>query len=227
MLGVVKNRRVSCLLAALLGGTAVGFALPASAATLLYTSRTTFNAAVGTQIIDDYSNPGYNFVNSDAYMSSVIGQTDYVSTGHTNTNIVASNDTYCAGCNGSFRLSFLNTDVSTVAGVYGVGWNLGFTTYTAFVTFGDGSTQDYALYPYSNSGFFGITSDLGVRSIHVAYSDARTTGGAIQIDNLTVAAATTTGGAGVVPEPTTWALMILGFGSAGAMLRRRRTAFLA
>jgi hypothetical protein len=28
-----------------------------------------------------------------------------------------------------------------------------------------------------------------------------------------------------VPEPTTWALMILGFGSAGAMLRRRRSAF--
>ncbi|TAJ69743.1 MAG: PEP-CTERM sorting domain-containing protein [Phenylobacterium sp.] len=27
-----------------------------------------------------------------------------------------------------------------------------------------------------------------------------------------------------VPEPTTWALMILGFGSTGAMLRRRRTA---
>ena len=27
---------------------------------------------------------------------------------------------------------------------------------------------------------------------------------------------------GPVPEPTTWALMILGFGSAGAMLRRRR-----
>lgn len=28
-----------------------------------------------------------------------------------------------------------------------------------------------------------------------------------------------------VPEPTTWALMILGFGTAGAMLRRRRAAF--
>ena len=27
-----------------------------------------------------------------------------------------------------------------------------------------------------------------------------------------------------VPEPTTWALMIMGFGGAGAMLRRRRTA---
>jgi hypothetical protein len=29
----------------------------------------------------------------------------------------------------------------------------------------------------------------------------------------------------VVPEPATWGLMILGFGSAGAMLRRRRTHF--
>jgi hypothetical protein len=33
--------------------------------------------------------------------------------------------------------------------------------------------------------------------------------------------------AGVVPEPGTWALMILGFGGAGAMLRRRRHAFAA
>lgn len=32
------------------------------------------------------------------------------------------------------------------------------------------------------------------------------------------------GGGGPIPEPGTWALMILGFGGAGAMLRRRRTA---
>ncbi|HEY3948728.1 PEPxxWA-CTERM sorting domain-containing protein [Phenylobacterium sp.] len=31
----------------------------------------------------------------------------------------------------------------------------------------------------------------------------------------------------VVPEPTTWALMIMGFGGAGAMLRRRRQVALA
>lgn len=30
------------------------------------------------------------------------------------------------------------------------------------------------------------------------------------------------GGAGIVPEPATWAMMILGFGAAGAMVRRRR-----
>jgi hypothetical protein len=32
------------------------------------------------------------------------------------------------------------------------------------------------------------------------------------------------GGGNVIPEPSTWVLMILGFGGAGAMLRRRRTA---
>jgi len=39
---------------------------------------------------------------------------------------------------------------------------------------------------------------------------------AMRVDNLAGSAAT------VVPEPATWALMILGFGSAGAALRRRR-----
>lgn len=33
--------------------------------------------------------------------------------------------------------------------------------------------------------------------------------------------------AGVVPEPGTWALMIMGFGGAGAMIRRRRAAVAA
>lgn len=41
----------------------------------------------------------------------------------------------------------------------------------------------------------------------------------VGIDNIDF-----TAGAAGVPEPATWALMIMGFGSAGAMLRRRRTA---
>jgi len=42
----------------------------------------------------------------------------------------------------------------------------------------------------------------------------------ISIDNLVIDERATTG----VPEPAAWALMILGFGSAGAALRRRRIA---
>jgi len=37
----------------------------------------------------------------------------------------------------------------------------------------------------------------------------------------------TNGGGGVIPEPATWAMMILGFGGVGAMLRRRRVPQLA
>ena len=42
-----------------------------------------------------------------------------------------------------------------------------------------------------------------------------------QIDNLTIDDRVTAG----VPEPATWAMMILGFGAVGATLRRRRLAF--
>jgi hypothetical protein len=40
----------------------------------------------------------------------------------------------------------------------------------------------------------------------------------LDVDSVRVGSSDT----GVVPEPATWALMILGFGGAGAMLRRRR-----
>lgn len=41
--------------------------------------------------------------------------------------------------------------------------------------------------------------------------------------NYILAAGTATGAIPGVPEPASWALMIVGFGSAGALLRRRRT----
>jgi hypothetical protein len=45
-------------------------------------------------------------------------------------------------------------------------------------------------------------------------------------DNFTVNANVFSASA-AVPEPATWAIMILGFGLAGAAVRRRRTAGLA
>jgi hypothetical protein len=43
------------------------------------------------------------------------------------------------------------------------------------------------------------------------------------IDNLAISRIPTGG----VPEPASWALVILGFGLAGATMRRRRTAIAA
>ncbi len=45
-------------------------------------------------------------------------------------------------------------------------------------------------------------------------------GAAFMLDNLAYTAETS----GLVPEPSTWALMLVGFGGIGAGLRRRRTA---
>lgn len=72
---------------------------------------------------------------------------------------------------------------------------------------------DEGSFVLGTGGFFGMTSTVAITEI---YFDKPDTGGTI--DNVAFSAA------GVVPEPGTWALMIAGFGLAGAALRRRRTA---
>ena len=49
-------------------------------------------------------------------------------------------------------------------------------------------------------------------------------GGYAAIDNLRIVASNTPGDVGGVPEPATWAMMILGFGVVGGAMRRRRSA---
>ena len=43
----------------------------------------------------------------------------------------------------------------------------------------------------------------------------------VGVDNFQIA------GAGGIPEPATWAMMLMGFGGLGAMLRRRRAVHAA
>ena len=156
---------VGLLLLAVLGAPGI----PAEAARpVSYTDRTAFEAALVTAVTDDYGSPPYPAgfgIYDDAPFSAFLGETDYHSTGFGNINIRTNNDSYCAGCSGSFLLSFQTTSVTQRGtGVYGVGLdilaNSSSLPYYAFITYGDGTTGNFALPVVLQPGtsFFGVTA---------------------------------------------------------------------
>jgi hypothetical protein len=196
-----------------------------SFASVIYSDSTSFNAVLGTTVVDDYENNSYTFVQNNAAMTNVLGETSYNSTGFGNHNIVAivgsTNHLYCAGCNGSFLLDFTSTSVSGANGVFGVGFdffNAGNPSYFAMVTYGDNSTEDIALPNAFSSGlqFWGITSALEISSIHFGLINGGTTqNGSFGIDNLTIGNPGTN-----VPEPTS--VLLFGLGLLGLCAARKR-----
>jgi hypothetical protein len=182
---------VGLLLLAVLGSPGI----PARAATpVFYTDRTTFEAAVGTTVTDAYGTPPYPAgygVYDDATFSGFFGETDYHATGFGNINVHQPSDDYCAGCNGSFLLSFQTTSVTLGGtGVYGVGLDIlendSADPYYAFITFGDETTEDIPL-PAGGS-FFGVIAPELIVSIHFGLEKggSATEVGNFIIDNLTI-----------------------------------------
>jgi MYXO-CTERM domain-containing protein len=177
------------LLGAPLGALIVGTAGEAAAATpTYYDNLPALQAVMTASVTDDYSNPGYGFIQNDATMSAVLGETDYESTGFLNLNIV-SGGVYCAGCNGSFELSFQTTSVGNADGVSAVGANIQFndpgTPYFAFITFADGTTDNIQLPPAGS--FWAVSAPERIERIHFGLSNgATTTAGSFGIDNLVI-----------------------------------------
>lgn len=66
--------------------------------------------------------------------------------------------------------------------------------------------------------FFGFTSTNPFLSVTLNSGTQGAGGESFTLNNLQIASATT----GAVPEPTTWAMMLIGFGGMGVALRRRR-----
>ena len=206
------NRMIAAAIALLITWAA---AVPAAT---IYADRTAFESQLGTSITDDYeaAYPAVGFaIYSDASMTAFLGETGYESTHFSDLNIINSG-AYCAGCNGSFRLTFTATSVTGASGVFGVGMDLPTQALTvASVTYGDNATEDFAL-PGSHS-FWGITSPLEIKSIHFGLAGGVASNQlAVQIDNLTI------GNAGsAIPEPGTWAMLGAGLGVL-TLVRRRR-----
>ena len=200
-------------------------------------NRAGFEATLVSAITDDYSNAAYTVGDyldvpgvdlfTDAGMSGVLGETEYRSTAGSHINYVYSqflNAAYCAGCNGSFELSFTSTSVGDATGVFGVGFDIVDivvpSSFFAFVTLGDNTTLNVDFSSFQ-PGFWGITAPERIRSIHFGLAD----GGAEQdtffgIDNLTIGRESEGSDPTPVPEPT--GLGLLGLGLVAAGLQRRR-----
>jgi MYXO-CTERM domain-containing protein len=157
-----------------------------------YNNLPAFQADITNTVTDTYSNAGYVFSQSNVVMSGVLGETDYVTTGHNNNNLVfnaPADPRYCAGCNGSFELQFQTTSVGDASGVHGVGvfieaHDMG-TPYFAFITFADGTTANIALPGVGN--FWGVAAPERIERIHFGLSmGGITQGGSFAIDDLII-----------------------------------------
>lgn len=214
--------RLSCLaLLALLS-------LPAQSA-MLYTDRMLFESMLDVKVTDGYDLTNYSEeFYTDVNMSAVLGETVYLATGVPFTNRVTGTGPgrhYCSGCNGSFLLDFTSTSTFGPSdGVYGVGLDVFgdemVAGITAFVTFGDGSTMNYAI-PDAAQGqfpFWGITDDALIASIHFGGRDGATSAVLrMALDNLTIGSM---GDMPAVPIPAAiWLFASALVGLAG--LRRR------
>ncbi len=76
--------------------------------------------------------------------------------------------------------------------------------------------QNYTAIGKPTFNFFGIVDSAGVAPISFDFVTSAI------FDNVTVASAAPA--VGGIPEPATWAMMIIGMGSVGATLRRSRRA---
>jgi hypothetical protein len=172
------------------------------------TATTSATQPVGTQAVTFYN---FNYA-ADTATSRWISYTADTSQMGYNANFTFTTTFDLTGFNAATaRLSgFVGADNEAtvllngvaIGGVYGYRRET-FTSLTAF------STLDPALFV------------SGVNRLDVVLHNIDLIA-AVRIDQLTL-----TADAGAVPEPTTWAMMVLGFGTIGGAMRRRQTMRLA
>lgn len=198
------------------------FASSAVASAIVYTDRVIFGGALQNVIIDDFNSDEYDFINTAAAMKNLsAGSIGYESTFFSagNHNIVTGNNRLCWGCNGSGMIILDDTTIGSADGVFGFGLdilgNSSSTPYDVFVTYGDGTTENFDL--GTGAKFFGLTSNDLIKTVHFGLANGGpTSNGGFEVDNVTIG----NSGRAVVAEPAPLAL--LGLGLLGLGLARKR-----
>ena len=163
-----------------------------------------------------------------SYAQRITGTLNFKSLGTTN---------YFAPANGGVPAGYGNTTSATVA--IGSGIEFGYQdianldtadftakslTITDVTSGGLGATNFFMTFTSSVSGFFsgaaftsnGFAGTFAVTGNTLTFTAPLTTANGTRTSVITFA------GAGAVPEPATWALMLVGFGAVGYGMRRRQ-----
>jgi hypothetical protein len=194
--------------AAFLGATALIAAIsasPAVAATVVYTSDSTFAAAVLGEVTYNFPVPVGVF---PPYSTYVLGPAQF------DGNFVHYNDAYGTPYLGGYGSTFTVTTDASAIGFY-------------FGSYADAQTMGYALGSItgtldlpgnaSDTRFLGFSGLSGVNTFTF-------TNNGIELDTIRLLAVGGTVPFAAVPEPATWAMMLIGFAGVGLTIRRRRPA---
>lgn len=192
----------------LLAGSAIAaFSLPTSAAaTSVYTNAATFTSATGSATY------GFSFASPD----QVLG-TSYSSGPATFSaaNLIGYNDgSY--GSNVSYLGAVDTSDLNVSTAASAIGFYFGSWNAPQTISYSvDGLTGTFSVPTKPDAAFLGFAGLSG--------SSVLTFSNNAELDTISFLAATRT----PVPEPGTWAMMLVGFGALGAHLRRRQKRALA
>jgi hypothetical protein len=209
---------------------------------LLLTSTMALAAPAGATILDDFNRPdaptlGSGWTQQDG-SSAIVGN---VATG-SNMSLATFNGG--SGNTVSFDIRYGQSGTQYVAGILGYG--TGDNYFIKIQDNGSGAFDTFAFYDGNNGGGFisGLSSSFTEASVIISYTGTLATlkitplGGALQTYNYDygfaptgtgiglgffgTATADNFGTGGAVPEPASWAMLVTGFGLAGAAMRRRR-----
>ena len=215
----------------LIGAAALTLATPAAAADTVSTSQAAFEAAVGALTTEDFSGYAagttiadggtlgaltYDFLSVPAGSGGVI--TDIYNSTSGNSLGVDRGPPGLDAQDFFYDLEGVEVTLPYAVRAFGILVNTNLPQ-TNFFYFSDRPITPFQrtanAYDFGTFTFLGIIRDNPFDKVKWFTSNEAAVV-EIQYERL---------GGGVVPEPGTWALMILGFGAAGAALRRRQAAF--